>query len=506
MTSSITPTTVKASPSGEPFVQIVARNSAAMLAGQILIKILALAFSVYVVRRLGDTNFGRYSAALAYVAIFAIFTDLGTSTLSVREMARRGENIAWMVPNIMALRALLSVVVIVVITVLAWLLNKTPDMVLGIFVASCGMLLYAFQGPLDSTLIASERLDFSSAIALLNQVVFVVLGTILLLVGAGYIGLLLASLVGVLAMGLASAYVARRVLKLHFERPHPLRWWHILRASFPFSILMATDVLGRRFDTVFMSFVLVDAAIGWYNVPFNLVFMMLLLAQSLALAIYPSLIKQYDSGRGSIQDTAQRALRYLLLVSLPLAVGGMLLASRIIILLYHQQFAPAIPAMQILVWGLPAMFLLEMTGRISMTLHREKLLARVSILNLLIGIILSVILIPRLGIIGAAIAMVSNQWLRVFMESLIIGPALLYKGNVAPLLRVIGAGAVMGGAVWLSGNNSSLAAINDKIGLLLIICLGAVVYSAAAFLLGAISSGETRYMVRIIRRRLGQLG
>ncbi len=359
MTSSITPATVKAGPSGKPFVQIVARNSAAMLVGQVLIKIIAFAFSVYVVRRLGDTNFGRYSAALAYVAIFAILTDLGTSALSVREMARREENIAWMVPNVMALRALLSLVVIIGITMSAWLLHKTPDMVLGIFVASCGLLLYAFQGPLDATLIASERLDFSSVFALLNQIVFVVLGTILLLAGAGYIGLLLASLAGVLAMGIASAHVARRVLKLHFERPHPRRWWPILRASFPFSIMMATDVLGRRFDTVFMSFVLIDAALGWYNVPFNLILMMLLLAQSLALAIYPSLIKQYDSGNGSIQDTSQRALRYLLLVSLPLAVGGMLLADKIIILLYHQQFAPAIPAMQILVWGLPAMFLLE---------------------------------------------------------------------------------------------------------------------------------------------------
>jgi peptidoglycan biosynthesis protein MviN/MurJ (putative lipid II flippase) len=194
-----------------------------------------------------------------------------------------------------------------------------------------------------------------------------------------------------------------------------------------------------------------------------------------------------------------------LLVSLPLAVGGMLLASRIIILLYHEQFAPAIPAMQILVWGLPAMFLLEMTGRISITLHREKILARVSILNLLIGIILSVILIPRLGIIGAAIAMVTNQWLRVLMESLIIGPALLYRGNVAPLLRVIGAGVVMGGGVWLSGNSSFLLATNDKIGLLLMMSLGVVIYGAAAFLLGAISPGETRYMYGVIRRRLGQL-
>jgi O-antigen/teichoic acid export membrane protein len=476
-----------------------------MLGGQILIKIIAFFFSVYVVRRLGDAHFGRYSAALAYVAVFAIFTDLGTSALSVREMARKGENIAWMVPSIVALRVFLSLVVIAVITISALLLYKTPDIVLGIFVASCGLLLYAFQGPLDCTLIASERLDFSSASALLNQVVFVALGASLLLAGAGYIGLLLASLGGVLAMGLASAYVVSRVLKVDFERPQPRHWWPILRASFPFSIMMVTDIIGRRFDTIFMSLVLVDAAVGWYNVPYNLILMMLLLAQSLALAIYPTLVKQYDSGRGSIQDTVQRALRYLLLISLPIAVGGMLLASRIIILLYRQQFAPAIPVMQLLVWALPAMFLLEITGRTSVTLHLERKLARLSLITLLMGVTLSVILIPRLGIIGAAIALVANQWFRVFLESLIIGPALLYKGNVAPLLRVVGAGAVMGAVVWFLGDNSFLAAMNDKIGLLLMISLGGVVYGATALLLRAISPAETYYVYEMIKRRLSQL-
>ncbi len=503
--TSVSTTTVETQPTEKSIIRVVARNAAFMLGAQILIKIFAFIFSVYVVRSLGAEHFGRYSAALAYVAVFAIFTDLGTSTLSVREMARKSESIAWMVPNIVALRALLSTVVIAGITLSAWLLNKTPDMIVGVFVASCGLLLYAFQGPLDSVLIASERLDFSSAFALLNQAIFVVLGTILLLVGAGYVGLLLTSLVGVLAMWLASAYVIDRSLKLRFERPQLRHWWPILRASFPFSIMMATDVLGRRFDTVFMSFVLVDAAVGWYNVPYNLTFMMLLLAQSLALAIYPTMVKQYDSGRGSIQDTVQRSLRYLLLLSLPMAVGGMLLASPIIVSLYHQQFAPAIPAMQILVWGLPAMFILEMTGRTSTTLHLEKKIARLSIFNMVTGVILSVILIPWLGITGAAIALVINQWLRVFLESWIIGPALLYKGNGVPLLRVVVAGALMGGAIWLLQGASPLAALDGKIALLFLIGAGTVIYGVAALLLGAVTPGEARSMYDATRRKLYQL-
>ena len=82
-------TVIETKPARKPAIQVIARNTAFMLSGQILLKVLAFVFNVYVVRRLGDAHFGRYSAALAYVAIFAMFTDLGTSSLSVREMARK---------------------------------------------------------------------------------------------------------------------------------------------------------------------------------------------------------------------------------------------------------------------------------------------------------------------------------------------------------------------------------------------------------------------------------
>lgn len=487
----------------KPVIRIVARNTAFMLGGQILIKIFALIFSVYVVRRLGDANFGRYSTALAYVTIFAMLTDLGTSQFSVREMARKGENIAWMVPDIVALRAVLSLLAIAGITFSARLVGKTPDMVLGIFIASCGLLLYAFQGPLESLMIAKERLDFSSVLKLLNQAVFMILGMMLLLGGGGYIGLLLASLAGVLAMGVASIYVVRRVLRLHFERPNPLHWRPLLRASLPFGIMGVIGTFASRFDTVFMSFVLTDAAVGWYNVPYNLIMMMMLLAQSLAISLYPALVKEYDSGRGSIQGTVQRALRYLLLLSLPIAVGGMLLADRFIILLYGREFASAIPVMQILVWALPFWFLQEMLGRTGFTMQLERRLCWTVLVTALIGVTLCVALVPRFGVVGAAIGTVVVHLINNVLSSMIIGPAMLLKGNVGRLLRVVGAVALMGAVVRLLRDATLLAALDDKIALLLIIGAGAVVYAAAALLLGAISAREVRHICDAVRRRGG---
>jgi len=481
---------------------IIARNTAATLAGQIVLKIAAFAFAVFVVRRLGAEDFGRYSAAMAYAFICAMLSDLGTSSLAVREMARQPEDIPWIVPNVMAIRAILSLFVIVATTMSAWWLGKQPDMVLGIFIASLGMLFYAFQGPLDALLIARERLYFSSLFNVFNQITFITLGTIALIGGAGYIGLLLAMLAGIAVMGGASYYVIRRVLGIQFVRPDPRRWRGLLWASLPFGIIGVIAEFSRRFDIVFMSFVLTYAAVGWFNVPFNLIVMMLMVAQSLALAIYPTMVRTYNSGRGSIQDTFQRAMRYLFLLSLPMAVGGTLLAQPIILTLYGANYSEAVPVMQVMVWALPSMFLAEILGRTSITMHLERRAAAVIAINAIITVGLDLLLIPRFGVIAATWVMVISQGINTLLSIIVIGPGLVFQGQIGPFTRVLLAGSVMGCAVWGLETVLGMSSINPLVALLVLVVSGALVYGIAVFAFRAISSGETQYLLDLVRSRV----
>jgi O-antigen/teichoic acid export membrane protein len=417
-------------------------------------------------------------------------------------MARDVKNISWMVPNIMSIRATFSILVIIITTLSAWLFGKSSDMVLGIFIASLGLLLYAFQGPLDSALIAQERLYLSSILNLFNQITFVILGTISLLTGLGYIGLLVSSLIGVLVMGLGSIYVVRKTLKIEFQRPSLSLWKPLLRSSLPFGIMGVVTELTRRFDVVFMSFVLTYSAVGMYNVPYNLITMMLLLAQSLALSIYPSMVKEHSSGTGSLQDTVQRSVRYLLLLSLPMAVGGTLLADRVILVLYGNNFADSISVMRVLVWVLPSMFLAEILGRASYTLQLENKVAKIVFINAAITLSLDLLLIPRWGIIGAACVMVLSRLISIVQTSVVIGPVFLYKGSVRPLLRVVFATFIMGFVIWCLRDASFLAALDAKLILFLLIFIGVGTFGLSALLVQAISPGEARYISDVVYRRI----
>ena len=496
-------------PPKRSMVATVARNSAFVLGVQTVLKILAFVFNVYVVRRLGDVHFGQYSAVMAYVAIFAIFTDWGMSPYAVREMAKDQNQTSWLLPNIIAIRVVLSLIITLIAPLSALWLGKESDIALGILIASAGLILYAFQGPLDSALTARERLDYTSTFTLINQLVFWGLGTLLLIKGLGFVGLIIASVAGVAVVALLSGWTLfkldaeRLVLSVH-------RWPQLFLAALPFGVSSISYVFMQRFDTVLMSFVLTDAAVGWYNVPWTLINMILLIAQSIAIAMYPSMVRSYAEDPESLPQVTWQSIKYLLIVCLPIAVGGTVLADQIIITLYGQAFVNSIPVLQITLWALPSLFLLELLGRVASTLHLERPAARINVVNAIVTGVLNLILVPTLGILGAALAMVSGRTIRLVQYWRLIGNDRLVIHHWGSLLRVALAAAAMGVSVSLLetvlSHTPILATVDSKGGLLILIGAGAIAYVVALLASGGIERREVKFLRDMALKRPARSG
>jgi O-antigen/teichoic acid export membrane protein len=454
-------------------------------------KVLAFLFNVYVVRRLGPEHFGQYSAVMAFIGIFAIFSDLGMAPYMLREIARDRKSVHWLLPNVMAVRFLLSGPVVVVATSAAYFLGKEQDMVLGILVGACGLFLYAIQGPLDATLMAWERLDYSAGFFLANQLVFWSLGTFFLVTGRGFVGLLVASLVGVAVRGLLEGRVIFQEVKFQDLTLSPRRWGELVRAALPFGVSGLSFSLQGRFDSVLMSMTLTDAAVGWYNVPLQLVQMLMLIAQSVCLSLFPSLTRAYGEDRRSIYGIVHGAFKYLLMLSLPIAVGGTVLADKLIITLYTEEFVNSIPLMRILIWVLPLMFLSELMGALINVLRKERPGARVNVSNALLSVVLNLALVPTAGVIGAAAGRVSGRGIRLAQYWRLLGSELLVGERWKELMRVALAAGCMGLVLLFL----------RRLNLFLGIGIGAVTYAALLFAFQAIKREELGQVVALLLGR-----
>lgn len=490
---------------------IVARNSLFSLGGQIAVKLLSFAFTVFVVRRLGDATFGRYSTALAYVYLFAIFSDLGLGTYMVREIARDRSRMVELLGNVIVLRLLLSAGTVALIVGSAAALGRPGDMLIGVFVAGCMLFAFAIQGPLDSVLIGRERLDYSAVFSVVTQLVFVGLGTLVLLRGLSYVWLLAAQLVSVLAAAALSAIVVRRrlssggaageppPLSTFFTRLAIRTWPGLVRAALPFGVIGFTLGLSYHLDTVLLSTYRSDAEVGWYRAAYNLIFTLTMISHAICLALYPSLTRQRASMPQGLVRAYERALQYLFMLSIPIAVGTTILAGPIILTLYREALAPAVVPLRILIWVLPLLFLSEFLGYVVIIADREQRAARALIVSTTCNVLLNLLLIPRFGYLAASVV-------TVITEAVLVGQYLWeLRGELAGVRRAEVFGkpllaALVMGFVLLLLEMLEAPLGNQPIWLAVRIALGGAVYAGVLWALKALGPEEVRFVTSALLR------
>jgi O-antigen/teichoic acid export membrane protein len=392
----------------------ILRNSAFGIAAQILIKILSFGFSVLIVRNLGASAFGQYSAVIAFGITFSFISDLGLSPYAVREIARMRdkpdgiEKARQLYGNVLVLRLLLSAITIILVIIAAWMTNRPLLMIGAIALNSLSLLIYSVQGASDAVLAGFERLDITSGAKVFNQLCFVLIGGAALYLGWGYYGLILASIIGVGVMAVI-CWRGVRSLGVRLPRPDPRVWLQLLRASLPFGVIGFALGLSYKFDTVLLNIYRGDAETGFYSAAYNLVFSMVLFSNVLNTALYPSLSRQSVNDPGKLNQSFERSLRYLMIFALPVAVGIWVVADQIIPFLFTQSFRPAIPALRIVIWVVPLMFASEFFGYIVLISGKEKKAARAVLVSTAFNVLINFLLVPRFGILAAAVMTVATE-------------------------------------------------------------------------------------------------
>jgi hypothetical protein len=155
--------------------------------------------------------------------------------------------------------------------------------------------------------------------------------------------------------------------------------------------------------------------------------------------------------------------------------------------------------LQIMLWSLPLMFLLELFGRVSSTLHLERRFAWLMPVHGLLSVTLIVVFVRAFGVTGAAVTVIASRLLLLAMSSWAVGPAVLWDGIVDPLVRVCAAAVAM--AVVVAAAHTVVPG-TGFVPLMLLVVAGALVYTAAAVLLRVVTVAEVRTIAAGMRRRL----
>ena len=422
-------------------VQKIAKNSLVLLASNIISKILGFFYVMYIARYLGAEGFGILSFALAFTGIFGVFSDLGLSTLTVREVARDKSLAGKYLGNITVIKIFLVIITFGLIAITIKLLGYPTQTIKVVYFLALSVIFSSFSNIFNSIFQAYEKMEYQS----IEQI----LSSTLMLVGA-----LFAISQGFSVVGFASIYFMVSAISLgysfvvcvwKFTKPKIEVDWNFwkptIKEALPFGLIGIFVTIYFWIDSVMLSLMKGNEVVGWYSMAYRLIVIIGSINASFFSAIFPATSKYYKTSRESLIIAYKKSFKYLSIVGLPIAMGTTLLANRIIMLIYGSEYGPSITALRILIWAGMFLFLTPLFGTILASIDRQDLGLRTTGVCALANVLMNLLLIPKFSYIGASVATVVTEAIGFILQYYFISKHLyqiqLHKYIAIPLVATL---------------------------------------------------------------------
>ncbi len=382
----------------------LAKNTAFLTGASILQKIVAFFYFPLLARALGTANTGVYFLTLATVTSFAVFADLGITSVLIRDIAAHRENASSILQKTLGVKVFAVLIAIILAgtfpTFLGFDASNITLIWLAIPILIADSLSLTFYGVLRGV----EELRYESLGIFVGQSLSSIAGLALIFSHHASLPLLIIALsTGSIWNAIFSMIqVVRRlgsrslIPTLHHIKP-------VLVAAFPFFLAAVFVKIYSYVDSFTLKAVIGDSAVGLYSVAYKLTYAFQFLPLAFIGALYPR-FSSVANDPVELKKTFLDAQWYLALLVAPIVFGIAALAPELIHAVYGSAYVSSTLPLMILIFVLIPIFfdfpvgaLLNATG---MQMTKTKIMGVVMVINFCANMIL----IPMMGIPGASIS------------------------------------------------------------------------------------------------------
>lgn len=379
------------------------RTGTITLASRVVVFALSLAAGVILARTLGPQGRGLYALALVAPSALTLVANLGVSQALTYYLARREFPVDSLIGHAITLALLLgaaTTVLLVAVMAVAgrWVLPGVPFSLVVIASLSIPLGLFFYfslsfvQGKEDFVGFNALYLVNALALVLLLVPLFAARGNVALAVGAWSLSWVPTAVLGVFLLSRHGR------LNLRLEP-------RVARALFRFGIVgyvgFVTNYLNFRLDTFLVNIFTNAAQVGFYAVAVSLAETIWYVASAASTVLAPRVA---SSEPATSDITTGRVSRVVVTITMLGAVALGLVASPLIRLLFGGAFAPSVLAVWLLLPGIVTSGVARVLS--GYLLGRNRLIVdfAASLAGLGMTLVFDIVLIPRYGFAGAAVA------------------------------------------------------------------------------------------------------
>jgi O-antigen/teichoic acid export membrane protein len=471
-------------------VQRVVKNTGIIIAGNVIFRLISLVIIIYLARYLGTVGFGKYSFVFAYLAFFDILCDLGLSTILVREAARNRINMPKLLGNGLIIRLILTIFAVVLAVVIITLLPYPADTTAYTYIAAFTLLFLSFSGFYSIIFQVNLRMEYNIFAKLIFRIISAVLIFWLIFSHGTLMQIIIVLVFSEGIKTLITYLFSRKFVRLKFEIDFDT-WKYLFKESLPIALSSVIFMIYFRIDVIMLSLMVGDGAVGIYSAALKLSEPLTIIPTALMMSLFPLMSGYFETSRNKLIKSYHLSIKYLFIITLPIAIGTTLIADKIILLIYDSPFADSATVLQILIWALVLNSVNFVLSNVLTSINQQKLITVSVALCAIVNVILNFILIPIFKCDGAAIATVMTNVVLFTASFYFVAKHFqilpLHKIIIKPLIS----GLIMGVFVYYF----------IDLDIFFLVCLAGFIYFISLFALNTFSEEDWNIIKKIVSMR-----
>ena len=409
-------------------------NTSWMMSAQVLRIVGAFVVSILVTRYLGPENFGMLTYAATLTAVVMIAGGFGSTELLSRELVRSPESRDELLGTAFAVRLGCLLAGALAVFVYQHLFEPDPlitELILILIIYRLAKCLVVIEPYFQSIV----KLRYRATIILVTLPV--VLGMRLLLIELeadvtwfAWVHFLEAA---TFSLGLAVVYrytghrISRWTVSLARTR-------QFFREGWPFVLSSAALLIYTRIDSIMLREMLDLTQVGYYAVAVNLGQAWLFLPGIVTHSLFPAVVNAQGRDPALYRERLGDLYQFVGWSGCVIALVLCFAAVPVIGILYGDTFAPSAPALAILCWATVFSALAMVMRDHLLAENLQRYLTLSAVIGVVANVVLNLLLIPRMGIEGAALATLLTSICTSFLFLVVAGKT---RGVALHMLRSV---------------------------------------------------------------------
>lgn len=492
----------------------ILRGFLSIFGGNVATLALGLITTPIIVRILGSSKYGDYAFLLSLLGITMIIANAGIFDGIRKYIAEDRDDENW-TGNVFGfyLRVAICLSTIVVFFFICLSLSNYISSLLGkefnIYFILLGLLIFTRQSNsvVRGVLMGFGLEELSESLKLLKKVIFSITGIYLVYMGFGVYGLLTGHIIGGIIVSILGYYVIFNGNHISagyiIERtPDGFPRKKLLIFNIHSTILILLTASLYHIDVLFLRIIVGDAVTGYYKAALIIVEFLWFVPNTIQILLLHSSSEMWSNDeKNKITAISSKITRYNLSLVLIMAVGIGVLAEDFVLLYFGNEFRETVEPLLILLPGVIGFAIARPIFAIGQGKGDLHGLIIATGTAALLNICLNLILIPTMGMIGAAIATSTSYGSMMFAHIIAARKIGFNPIDDLRFLRLLGALTVSTIFIYIIASLTSSSVMS----LFVVPPLGGILYISLLVKIGVVDSEDVNDIYDKISTKINRI-